>query len=724
MESAQTTQRPIRLRARQDLVRVRHAHPTASRWTLKDPVSLRYLEVGEQELAILEWLDGHRSLREIADLFALRYAPQQLPLDQLSQFIARLYRAGLLLSDSPDQAASLGERAARAKRQAFWQSCSNPLAIRWPLGDPQSLLRRIDAVVPRLPASGLWLLLIGLFSVASFVFVGKGHEFWRELLVWQRDVDAHWLLGMAVGLILLKVAHEIGHGLVLQRFGGRCTEAGILLLVFAPCLYVDVSDAWTLPRRQRILVSAAGVLIEWVMAQLALILWALTQPGVLHDLARTVVVLGTINTLVLNGNPLMRYDGYYILSDLVRIPNLWQKAQDEWTRAFRRFLGIPVSHRVPAPRRTLFLFSYGGLSFAYRILVVCVICLWLRHLGRQNHLSTPASGFAMIIASLLVLGPLVGLVAGLSKNPAHWYRIRMTRVTGLALALCGIGLIGWLLPLPSRVQGVAYVIPDGSKPVYAVTPGRLNMRVREGEAVVAGQEIARITNRRIVAELYRIQGERDRLAARLGVLQTQDTDHALAATPIVRQALVDAQRAYDQYRQDVDRLTLRSPGDGFVLTGERKRREPKRTLEGWSDTPLAPHNQGCWVEADTTLCWVGPAERREVEVYVARERITGLQIGNSAKLAFSQLEDLIVHGTVVGIDPAAVERLPALPPAVPLPVERGPEGELLPTSTIFRVVVRLRQPVPLVLGTTGRARIVTQAEPLARLIWRRLRQLF
>ena len=160
-----------------------------------------------------------------------------------------------------------------------------------------------------------------------------------------------WLL-LAIGAV--KVLHELGHALACKHFGGEVHELGFMLLVFAPCLYCDVSDAWRLPSKwQRIAVSAAGMVVELVLAALATIVWWYAQPGVVQLVALNIMIVCTVSTLLVNGNPLLRYDGYYILSDLVETPNLWQRSREVLRRfASEWLLGEPAADDPLVPART------------------------------------------------------------------------------------------------------------------------------------------------------------------------------------------------------------------------------------------------------------------------------------------------------------------------------------------------------------------------------------
>ena len=171
---------------------------------------------------------------------------------------------------------------------------------------------------------------------------------------------------IAIGVI--KVCHELAHGIACHAGGGKCREMGLLLLFGVPCLYCDVSDAWLMPKRShRIFVSAAGMIAECVIASVAVLVWAFTHDGGLHDLAAMIVVVASISTIVFNANPLMRYDGYFMLSDWVGVPNLSVESSDALRRLFDK--------RHPA-RNVRFLIGYAILSGLYRLLV-CGTIVWL-----------------------------------------------------------------------------------------------------------------------------------------------------------------------------------------------------------------------------------------------------------------------------------------------------------------------------------------------------------
>ena len=156
--------------------------------------------------------------------------------------------------------------------------------------------------------------------------------------------------GSTVGAVLaaIKVWHEFGHGLACRTVGGECRDLGVMLLLFTPCLYCDVSDAWRFPeKRRRIFVAAAGMYFEFLLAAVAALVWAAAEPGLVSRIALTIVMVASVSTVLFNGNPLLRYDGYYILADIIECPNLGVRATRHWQYLAERYLlGVRNAERV------------------------------------------------------------------------------------------------------------------------------------------------------------------------------------------------------------------------------------------------------------------------------------------------------------------------------------------------------------------------------------------
>ena len=282
------------------------------------------------------------------------------------------------------------------------------------------------------------------------------------------------LLWLAATMALVKVLHELGHLLACKHFGAECHELGLMFLLFTPSLYCDVSDAWTLPTKwQRIAVSAAGVYVEVFVAAVCTFVWWSSEPGLLNSLCLNVMFICSVSTLVFNGNPLMRFDGYYVLSDLLEVPNLQTRSRSALSRLLTRWsLGRELAGPgMAAGDRPTLLVCYALAAIANRWLVVVGTFFFLHAVLKPHRLESLAYAF-MFVAVLGMLAAPVWRGSQLLVNPLWRRRIRRGRV--FVLVCLGAALVAAivLLPLPCRVQAPS------------VTAGRCSsgLRCRTGDA--------------------------------------------------------------------------------------------------------------------------------------------------------------------------------------------------------------------------------------------------
>ncbi|MGC3972201.1 MAG: hypothetical protein QM775_34130 [Pirellulales bacterium] len=480
--------RPLPLRMRPDLKISRERFGDRIYVVVKDPVGLRHYRFEEEEFAQLQLLDGHRTLEQLKSELERRFVPQQFPVEEISRFVGTLHQSSLAISDVGGQGRSLWQSARRKRRQAVLRQLRSPLSIRLPGFDPTRLLDALGPWVGWCYTKAAAMLFFVLALAAVGLVAVHFDAMQRRLPTFHQFFTPANILLLLLLTGTIKVVHELGHGLTCRRFGAECHELGLMFLIFAPCLYCNVSDAWRLPKRQRIAVSTAGIIVELILASLAVFGWWFSVPGIWNQLCLGVLVVSGISTVLINGNPLLRYDGYFILADLLETPNLAEKSSAV-LRQFGRRLWFgddrQVDLLVPTQGRGGFAL-YAVASFAYRGLLVGTIFFYLLDWSRPHRLENIARTVGLLSVAGLCGGMIVRLWQvgkALPGRPAKIQR-RFGVVTLFTALLIATILV---VPLPRRVWGTLEIEPHDARQVYVDVPGRLqSLHVRPGLRIESG----------------------------------------------------------------------------------------------------------------------------------------------------------------------------------------------------------------------------------------------
>jgi putative peptide zinc metalloprotease protein len=540
------------------------------------------------------------------------------------------------------------------------------------------------------------------------------------------------ILWLAAALAAAKVLHEFGHALTCRHFGGECHEMGLLLLVFTPCLYSDVSDTWSFSSRwQRIAVSAAGIVVEVYLAAAATFLWWFSTPGLLNTLCLNVMFVCSINTLLFNGNPLLRYDGYYALADFLDVPNLGQQSRAVVGRAAARFfLGIRlVADRCFSARRRVLLASYGVASAGYRCFITICILWFCYRVAKPYGLQALAVALVWVVVAGMAAVPLWRLARFL-HSPSIRRGIRWMQACFMCGAAIGGLLLLALVPWPCRVAAPAFIEPRDARPVYVVVAGRVVASVTPGEYVAKGQEVARLLNLDVRKEVVELIGQRDRQRLQCENLRRRRNDDPAAAAmiPTAEAALADIEERLRQRQRDEERLVLRAPVAGTVMPPPRQSASPGPAgqLNLWQGTPLDERNRGCHLEIGTLLCLVGAPLPVEALLVIDQPDVALVRQGQRVRIRLEEMPGTVLHGTVVEMAKADIKVVPReLVKGVDLPVRLDERGIPRPQATSYQARVALdAADAPLLMGTRGRARIVVDPQSPAQRLYRYLRRTF
>ena len=298
--------------------------------------------------------------------------------EEMLQLLSSLYQANLVRMDVSGDISELFERGRDAERKRWMSKLKSPLSIKIPLVDPERFLSATQKYVRPL-FSIVFVLFWCVLIIGMLTMVGLH---WDELTknISDRVLAADNLLLLWLIYPIIKLLHELGHGYCIKRGGGEVHELGIMLLVFIPMPYVDASSSSAFPeKKRRMIVGSAGIIVELFIAALAMMVWVNAEPGMIKSIAYNIIFIAGVSTILVNGNPLLRFDGYYILSDYLEIPNLGQRSNQYWGWLCKRFIFGSKGLASPAydKREAMWLFTYGFSSLVYRLFLMISIILFV-----------------------------------------------------------------------------------------------------------------------------------------------------------------------------------------------------------------------------------------------------------------------------------------------------------------------------------------------------------
>ena len=667
-------------------------------YVLQDHQTGRFFRISPAGNLILHLMDGRRTMAEIWRRVCDKLGAEQPTQDEAVRLLIQLHQSDLLRTGLPPDMAELGRRAGRhatRKRRSWYTS---PLALRMPLIDPDSFLDATIWLVRPLftgTAFALWLIL-----VASALVLGVLH--WPELTanVSDRVFTTYNVLMVLLLYPISKALHELGHAYAVKAGGGAVHEIGLMLLVFFPVPYVDATAASAFPERwRRMLVGAAGIMVELTLASLAMIAWTNLEPGLLRAAAFNLLLLCSVSTVMFNGNPLLRFDGYYVLSDWLEIHNLDQRAKRFLMFLVQRFgFGMrEAENPAQAPGEAAWLGAYGIISSVYRLGVMVGIAFLV---SRQFF------AFGILLAVLSVVQNIIlpigkGLRFVWSGNEVRDNRRRAVGVTAAACcALCGLLL---LLPMPHSIvaEGVVWV-PDDAV-VRARADGFIARFLAEpGSIVQAGQPLIALEDPVALAQVGVFRAQDDVAASQFEAVNLIDMVQARMAAQQMQRAHAALARAEGRSHD----LMLVAQRNGRFVVPERE------------------HLSGRFVHNGDIIGYVVGAGDVAVRTVVPQADIDLVRNEtDGVSMRFTENVNESIRGVVLRETPSALER----PPTAALSTDGGGPMLLDPTSPRRErpldrwyelVIATVDAPPPERIGCRVYVRFDLGVEPIA---WRLLR---
>ncbi|WP_217808721.1 HlyD family efflux transporter periplasmic adaptor subunit [Derxia lacustris] len=663
-------------------------------WTLHDPAANRFYQLGWAAFEIVSrWRLGTAEAIVAAVRARTTLDLGAADVKAVADFLAR---HSLLRTGTPEHTERL-IRIARARRlgHAMWL-LKHYLFIRIPLLRPEPLLQRLaPAFALVCTARFAWLL-----AAAAVLGLGLVAQRWDEFThTFAAYAGLQGLVGVGAALGFAKVLHEFGHALTARRFGCRVPTMGVAFLVLVPVLYTDTSDAWKLPaRRQRLAIGAAGMAAEGVLAVAATLAWSFLPDGPLRAGMFLLATTTWIATLAINASPFMRFDGYFLLSDALGLPNLHDRAFALGRWALRRALfgwNDPPPERFAAPRRR-FLVAFAFATWAYRAVVFLGIALLVYHLFFK------ALGLLMLAVELgwFLARPVWSELAVWRQRRAELRWNGATRRSAVLLALAFAALV---LPWQRDVGAPAQIGAHEAQSLYAPAPAEVvDVAVRDGAEVTAGQLLARLRAPELDAELARA---RVREAALRWQVERQPLDAGLlAGGEAMRRQWDGAREQVAALERLAAQLELTAPIAGRVVDASDALR-PGTVIAG----------------GERLLGIVAPGPQRG-EAFVDEVALARLNAGAEVVFIADRPEARAVHCRLGAIDRLRLAALDA--PALasvnggPIAVQRSRDA-LLPTEPLFRLRFDQCDASELpVSEATGTARVAGSGHSLLGRAWR------
>eukprot|EP00752_Nemacystus_decipiens_P015226 g13559.t1 len=642
-------------------------HYRGRRWiVLRDPMTNKFYRLDANNYKMIGLLDGRRTVDQAWKLVSEQLGHDAPTQGEIIQLLGQLYTNNLVEADLPADAAGMFDRYKKRKQREVRGYLASILFARIPLFDPDRILDRVTPVLGWLFGPVGLLLWLGLIGYALFALAGSGRA---DMIIGQALGDPAsgmegvlapsnlWLL--YVGMLIVKLLHELGHGVACKRFGqrrhtgGEVHTVGVMLIAFIPIPYVDASSSWSLRSKwHRAFIAAAGMYVELAVAAVALLVWVQTDVhSALHQLAYNIIFIASVTTLLFNANPLIRFDGYYILSDLIEMPNLAQRSKDYLYYLVKRF-----AYKVRQPHNPSHglaerpvLVIYGVLSFFYRIFITVTIVWFV-----MDKLFFIGAAMAVMAIVGFAIVPIVKLIKYLATNP-ELTRTRRRSVAWSAATACGLVVLFGVLPIPEWKTAPGLVEAADQRELFVQTEGQLVYLMPTGSQIVeADRVIARSENPELATE-------RETINARIAMLNAQYNQRLAEGQNAAAVAVGDQVAALEARLIDLDRreanLTLRAPFPG---------RWSSPQLDGW---------EGVYAQAGESLGRLVNDETLHI-VVLADQNIgprlrNELKLGEPVRVRLRGEPGREVVGTITRFIESGQQRLPS--PALGL----GGGGEMV-----------------------------------------------
>ncbi len=534
----------------------RHEYRHQAWFVLQDQHKARSHRFNSIAYFVISSMNGQRSMQELWGIAQTRFADNPPSQEEMVSLLSKLYHCELVHTDSVPDIEELSQRAKHSSKQKIKQYFLNPLSLRFPLFNPETFLNRNITYINFLFKKRMFHIWIMLITLALLLMIIN----WPEL---STATKTHAFTTQNIMMFLfiyplVKLLHELGHAFTIKHYGGEVTEMGIIFMVFVPLPYVNAHSAMALPdKKQRMLISAIGIIVESTLAALALLLWLTIEPGLLRIICLDIMLIGGLSTLFMNGNPLLKFDGYHVLTDAIESPNLATRAKKYFSYKLHQWLFKieKDDDGLMHDNEAIWFFTYALAAFAYRIFIMLFI------LGMVLE-KFYAAGIVLVIwtVTLQFILPSWRYIVQLttsektSKNRPRVYSVLAVLSLVLLLTL-------FIIPMPqtSSTQGIIWISEEMQ--VKAQSAGFIrNMLVENNHTVQQGESLIITEDPLLAGRIKILQAQLKELNIKYLAKRGQHLE-----AEQFKQNIATAEIELALHKHRLASLTIKSPADGRLV---------------------------------------------------------------------------------------------------------------------------------------------------------------
>ena len=603
-------------------------------YILRDEITGKHHRFNQASYNFIRLIDGQHTINDIWEKLNDELGDEAPTQDEVIHLLGALHFANILHSDQAIDVQELIDRRKRERKQLFKTKFGNPLALRFSLLDPDKFLTKYLPYVSLLFTRTAGIIALSIILIAALQMARNWELLSNHAL--ENSLSTYNLFLIWLVYPVIKIMHELGHGFAVKRWGGEVHELGIMLLVLMPVPYVDASAASSFRSKyKRMFVGAAGIVTELLLASVALLIWLNIQQGILSDVLFNMMLIGGVSTLIFNGNPLLKFDGYFILADAIEIPGLASRANKYYGYLIQKHIfGVQgIDSPVMAAGESFWFTVYAALAFVYRLFIMVAIVLFV---ATQYFFIGIALAIWAVFMQLVM--PVFKWIVYLFNSPVLMHRRERAVSIAASVVISALAIIFMIpVPLSTVAEGVVWM-PEKSH-VRSNADGFVDaVLVAQGEHVVAGKPLITSSDPLVKSKLKLFKAQYRELEIKHVVLIKED----LVQADIIKEEIYLMQGRIDDLEKQITELVMTSPQGGvFVM-------------------PNTAEIEGYFVKQGEPVAYVINYDDVSVRVVVPQNSI-GLVRQNveDVEVRFVNHMDKTYHTNISREIPAATHKLPS-----------------------------------------------------------------